>query len=55
MFSDDNYRPPTLVVRETLRVYSVVAHGDREVAKDTLIPLATPVRDVNGVLRNEIA
>ncbi|EJD52005.1 cytochrome P450 [Auricularia subglabra TFB-10046 SS5] len=42
------------VVRETLRVYSVVASTIRIAAEDDVVPLSTPYTDRKGNTRNEI-
>ncbi|KAI0823100.1 cytochrome P450 [Trametes gibbosa] len=42
------------VCRETLRLYPGVATVTRETAKDTVLPLATPIRGLNGDLINAV-
>ncbi|KAF8513726.1 cytochrome P450 [Hysterangium stoloniferum] len=41
------------VVRETLRLYAPVELTARCATKDDIVPLATPFKDRNGVIRNE--
>ena len=42
------------IVRETLRVHSVVPNTVRVAIEDDSLPLATPFLDKNGQTRNEI-
>lgn len=42
------------VVRETLRLYSVVAFITREVTADDVIPLSAPTKDIHGNTLNSI-
>ncbi|KAF8513725.1 cytochrome P450 [Hysterangium stoloniferum] len=42
------------VVRETLRLYSPVPSTVRVATQDDVVPLGVPVKDKNGILRNEL-
>ncbi|PIL34519.1 cytochrome P450 [Ganoderma sinense ZZ0214-1] len=53
---DDLIKLPYLdaVCRETLRLYAPVSYAPRVAAKDTVIPLATPVRGRDRTIMNEL-
>ncbi|KAM5545439.1 hypothetical protein V8D89_000477 [Ganoderma adspersum] len=53
---DDLIKLPYLdaVCRETLRLYAPISYAPRVAVKDTVIPLATPIRGRDGTIMNQL-